>query len=222
MTVNPVSYMQSGAGVVVGANGAGSGTYGVSLANGTFGALHAYTEAGMDAPVPGAGFYSNAGTYAVANIGYVDGFTVTTAQTVRVTSSIDGGFTQKSLPLSLLGTTAFAYVDFFLQENSPSGAWGQYGIIINHEPSSFVYKDNPSSNFVTDLWLTPGDYSFRWGMRADANAGVGAGGVYSLSTADLSNTGRLYFDSLTPGATLTFLSGHDTALPRFQSRKLTP
>jgi hypothetical protein len=198
MTVNPASHEQNGSGVVVGGAGAGGGAFGVVAANGTFGELHAFGSANMDSPAPGASFDPNAWVRAEGSIGYVDGFTVTTTRTVRITSSIGGGFSGVSQ----------ADVDFFLQENAPSGAWGQYGIILDGEANAFVYPGSPSSTYVRDLVLTPGDYTFRWSMRILAGAGF-SGGSYPSSIADVAHTGRLYFDPMTPGEPLSFLSGHD-------------
>jgi hypothetical protein len=71
----------------------------------------------------------------------------------------------------------------------------------------FLTADNASSSITRDLFLGAGDYLFNWSMEADAQSGSSAGGVAASSTADLSNTGRLTIDALTPGASLTFLSG---------------
>jgi hypothetical protein len=35
------------------------------------------------------------------------------------------------------------------------------------------------------------------------------GGLYPSSIADVAHTGRLFFDPMTPGEPLAFLSGHD-------------
>jgi hypothetical protein len=118
-----VAREERGVGVLVGADSGAGGAYGSASANAGFGVLHAFDTAGMDAPAPGSNFYPNAWIHSEASIGYVDGFAVTTTETVRVTSAIRGGY-------------------------------------------------------------------------------VG------VAQADVSNSGRLFFDPLAPGAPLTFLSGH--------------
>lgn len=199
-TAAPIALMYSGSSVAVGAVGTGIGATGFEQASGTFGDLKAHAEAHEDPPIPP--YYNGASIRSRATIGYMDGFTVTTTQAVRITSSISGSFFQLATSVPL-GT---ANVDFILQENSPSGAWGQYGFIILDEANAFIYKLLPSSIYVRDVVLTPGNYTFRWSMIVDASASVSSGDRLD-GKADV--RGRLFFDSLTPNATpITFLSGH--------------
>jgi hypothetical protein len=86
-----VAREERGVGVLVGADSGAGGGYGSASANAGFGVLHAFDTAGMDAPAPGSNFYPNAWIHSEASIGYVDGFAVTTTETVRVTSAIRGG-----------------------------------------------------------------------------------------------------------------------------------
>jgi len=196
-TVNPTNHVQNVAGVLVGVVGAGGGAFGSTSANGTFGDLSFHADATMTLPAPGVGYYSHASIRSQSSIGYIDGFTVTTGQTVRITSAIRSGFT---------GLASQADVDFFLQKDAAPG--NAATIIIYNEANAFIYYGNPSSRFVRDVFLTPGTYSFRWAMRVQATASVEGGGLYGSATADTAHTGRLFFDPLTPGSPLTFLSGH--------------
>jgi hypothetical protein len=195
-TVNPSSHEQNGAGVLVGVVGTGGGTFGSTSANGSFGDLSFHADATMTMPAPGTGYYSHAAIRSESSLGFSDGFTVTTGQIVRITSAVSGAFT---------GLASQADVDFFLQKDAPLGMAPT--IIIYNDANAFIYSGFPSSRFVRDVFLDPGSYSFRWAMRVQATASVEGGGLYGSATADASHTGRLFFDPLTPGSPLTFLSG---------------
>lgn len=195
-TVNPTNHAQSSVGVVVGVVGTGLGAFGSTAANGTFGDLSFHADAHMTLPAPGVGYYSHASIRSMSSLGFVDGFTVTTGQTVRITSAVSGAFT---------GGASQADVDFFLQKDAPPG--NAPTIIIYTDANAFIYSGFPSSRFVRDVFLAPGTYSFRWAMQVQATASVEGGGLYVDATADTAHQGRLFFDPLTPGSPLTFLSG---------------
>ncbi|MFO0687293.1 MAG: hypothetical protein U0900_01145 [Myxococcota bacterium] len=195
-TVNPTNHTQNTLGVVVGVVGTGLGAFGSTAANGTYGDLSFHADAHMTLPAPGAGYYSHAGIRSISSLGFVDGFTVATGQTVRITSAVSGAFT---------GGASQADVDFFLQKDALPG--NAPTIILYTDANAFLYSGNSSSRFVRDVFLAPGTYSFRWAMQVQATASVEGGGPYLDATADASHTGRLFFDPLSPGSPLTFLSG---------------
>ena len=72
----------------------------------------------------------------------------------------------------------------------------------------------PPNHFLAQLIIccSLGDYTFLWALEARADAGADNFSVRPSSTADASNTGHLFFDVLTPDASLTFLSGRSQQL----------
>ena len=92
-TANPVLHMENGLAVSVGAVSAGNGIFGAASASGTFGEVHSFTSANMDASVTTSGVLS-AIDVSRAYIGYVDGFDIggTSPVTVHVKSTIEGSF----------------------------------------------------------------------------------------------------------------------------------
>jgi hypothetical protein len=201
----PVFTEQSGGPVAVGAVGSGpGGIAATATASGSFGEAHVSASADNGQFNQPAGFN---GVQAQASggsiIGVVDGFSVTgAALAVRITSSIDGIFTGQQtvggITSPASGSAGISFALFQTHNNSP---------ILNTGVG--VDSTGPSASFSDDLLLQPGDYLFLWTMSATARSVADVISVLPSQTADASNTGRLFFDVLTPGDSLTFLSGHD-------------
>jgi hypothetical protein len=168
--------------VAVDSTGTGTGIGGFVNATGSFGVAHISASSFTDFTAPTESIANSVG-----GIGFVDGFSLTSPTEVKFVSSGDGVFTGGGT-----GSVVFnlQFGNSFLIQDSP-----------------FLTDQNSSSTVVHDFVLQPGDYLFNWSMEADAQSGSSAGGTVASSTADLSNTGRLTIDAITPGVTLTFLSG---------------
>jgi hypothetical protein len=180
----------NGTAVAVDSTGTGTGIGGSVQGNGTFGDAHLFASAFTDL----SGSSSTSHVVSVGSIGFVDGFTLSSPTEIKFTSSGSGTFINSS---GVLGA-ATGTVIFNLQ--------GPSIFIINDVIS--LSENNFSGKSTYDLSLNPGNYLFNWSMEADAGAGNNPGLVAS-SSADLSHTGTLTIDAVTPGASLAFLSGHD-------------
>ena len=188
-TPSPLLNQENGSGVAVGAAGGGSGMGGGVTATGSFGAAHILATSFTNiSPFDSA-------VYARGDIGFVDGFTVgSTNLNVQFVTSMDGTF---------LGQGAAGYGNFNLY------ALGTHSFVL-YDQQLFVYGGHPGQSATYDLTLYAGEtYIFDWAMRADARSFSGRNGNYPSATTDLSHTGRLTIDVLTPGGSLSFLSGAD-------------
>jgi hypothetical protein len=191
-TAAPLLDEVNGTGVSVGAAGGGSDIGGLATATGSFGAAHISVSSFSNWP---GGI--NSGAFARGGIGFVDGFTVgTTSLDVQFVSSISGTFTG--------GVGAgVGFGLFSLYDINANG-------FVVHDFQLFVDSLNPVSTQTFNLTLQAGEsYLFNWSMQADANSGSDKFGSSPFASADLSHTGRLTIDVLTPGESLTFLSGTD-------------
>jgi len=201
---NPVFTEQSGGPVAVGAVGSGpGGIAATATASGSFGEAHVSASAdnGQFNVPAGFGVQAQAGGNSI--IGVIDGFSVTGAALgVRIISSIDGMFTGQQtvggITFPASGSAGISFALFQTHNNIP---------VLN--ASVGVDSTAPSASSSNDLLLQPGDYLFLWTMSATARSVADVISVIPSQTADASNTGRLFFDVLTPGDSLTFLSGHD-------------
>ena len=190
---NPVLTEHSGGPVTVGAVGAGpGGISGAVAASGTFGEAHVFASASsgqFTVPTGVNGDQVNVSAQGIA--GFIDGFSISAPLNVRITMTLDGTFTGQE--------TAFGNTF-----PMPGGAG-----------FTFLFDDITTNQLLItgggsqDISLQPGDYTFLWALSARADAGADNFAVIPFETADASNTGRLFFDVLTPGGSLTFLSGHD-------------
>jgi hypothetical protein len=189
---NPVFTEQSGGPVAVGAFGSGSGGIsGAAAATGSFGEAHISASADNGQFKTPAGFNGiQANVSAQGEIGFIDGFSITgPALDVQITNAIDGVFTGQG----------FAQITFLFDD-----------ITTNQLLIDTLFLANgsqPSFSVVTDLLLAPGDYVFSWALEARADSANDVAFVLPSSTADVSHTGHLFFDSA--DGPLTFLSGHD-------------
>jgi hypothetical protein len=204
VTADPVLTEQSGGPVLVGAVGSGTGGIAATAtASGSFGEAHVSASAdnGQFNTPAGFGFAAQASGNSI--IGVVDGFSITgAALDVRITSSIDGIFTGQQtvggITFPASGSAGISFV-LFQAHNTIPPLSADVG----------VDSTGPSASFSNDILLQPGDYLFLWTMVASARSVAGVTSVIPSQTADASNTGLLFFDVLTPNASLTFLSGHD-------------
>lgn len=187
VTATPVLDAISGSTVAVGGSGGGPGIGAAVIATGSFGVAHVYASS-FDS------WTSQGNTSAVANgyIGFIDGFTVGPASMVaRFTPSLDGTF---------MGA-AHGYAYFNLYDQTALQ-------FLAYDDQLFVYENHPSQQYVLDFLLTAGHtYQLSYTVRAEAVSETGWFTRYPSALADLSNTGRLTIDVLTPGEKLTFLSG---------------
>jgi len=184
----PLLNQESGTAVAVGAAGAGEGVGGFVTATGSFGAAHIFASSFDNV----SAYLSNAN--AVGKIGFVDGFTVgSTDLNVQFVSSVSGTF---------FGFGAAGYVHLNLNTTNLS---------VLNDRQLFVYDGSPAQSATYDVTLLAGQtYLFDWSMEADAiSAKSQSGGYFPSAETDLSHTGTLYIDVLTPGGHLNFLSGHD-------------
>jgi len=188
-TPTPLLNQENGTGVAVGATGGGTGMGGAVTATGTFGTAHIFATS-FTSLSPFDSY-----VYARGDIGFVDGFTVgSTNLNVHMVTSLEGTF---------LGFTAIGYGNFSLF------ALGAHSVIIDDQ-KLLVYDGHPTQSVAFDLTLYAGEtYIFDWSMRADARSTSGRNGNYPSATTDLSHTGRLTIDVLTPGGSLSFFSGAD-------------
>jgi hypothetical protein len=179
-TATPLLTQENSTGVSVGASGGGPGIGGFASATGTFGTVKMFTSSftSWDTGI-------NTAAYAQADIGFLDGFTVgPTYLNVHFESSISG---------TLLGGGAAGYGHFDLINLSANQ-------FVVYDKKLFVYSGNPVSSFSYDLTLEAGaTYVFDWSMRADARSVTERYSFYPSALADLSHTGRLTIDVLTPG-----------------------
>ena len=195
----PVLNEENSTGVLVGEAGGGTGTTGVVTATGSFGAAHIYAQSTVDPNLYGT-------VNSVGKIGFVDGFTVASNGTgVQFVSSISG---------TLVGFGTQGYVHFNLYSYAANG-------LLIRDQQLFVYGADPvftggigkSADSVTsNLTLDAGTYLIDWSMEARASAVVGSPynfGNFPSALIDLSHTGTLHIDVLTPGEHLTFWSGAD-------------
>jgi hypothetical protein len=182
----PLLNQESGTAVAVGAAGAGDGIGGFVTATGSFGAAHIFASSFDSVSYP-----SNAN--AVGQIGFVDGFTVgSTNLNVQFVSSVSGTF---------LGFGTAGYVHFNLNTTNLS---------VLYDKQLFVYDGSPVQSATYDVTLLAGQtYLFDWSMEADAISAKTQYGYFPSALTDLSHTGTLHIDVLTPGGHLNFLSGHD-------------
>lgn len=170
--------------------GGGSGLISAVSAAGGYGVVHVFAEANNTNVYDGTNESSVA---AAAAVGYIDQFTATVDTSVNVSWEVDGafaGFGEGSLFFSVEDLTTNAapvFVDVPLLTTNLSGA--------------------------NDIFVQAGDtYLLRYSLKASASS---TSDVHSPigedSIADLSDTGTVNFDALTPGAKLIFASGHDYA-----------
>jgi PEP-CTERM motif len=191
VTATPALDQISNGPVNVGAGGGGSGIGALAAASGTFGSARMSVSSFSSWP---AGFDTRSLASARADIGFVDGFTVGAANiSARFVSSISGFFTG--------GGTGAAAFDLFDQTSNTFAVY---------DSELFTFIGNPSSSNPIDVLLLAGHtYVFDWTMEADASSGSDQFSRVAASSADLSHTGLLTIDVLTPGEGLTFLSGAD-------------
>jgi len=188
-TATPLLTQENSTGVSVGASGGGPGIGGFASATGTFGTVKMFTSS-FDSWTSGI----NTAAYATAELGFLDGFTVgPTSLNVQFVSTLSG---------TLFGASA-GYGHFNLYNLSTHQ-------FVVYDWQTFVDPGHPVSSFTYDGTLEAGaTYIFDWSMRADARSVTDNFGTYPSALADLSHTGRLTIDVLTPGGSLSFLSGTD-------------
>lgn len=185
-TASPLLNQESADAVAVGSSGGGPGTTGGAQASGDFGSAHIFATSsdgnvGFDSSIRSAG-----------DISFVDGFTVgPNGLDLQFISSVDGTF---------LGFGAVGFVHFNLYSRTTNS------FVLNDE-QLFVYEGHPSQSETYSLSLSPGDYLFDWSMRGEATSANGRFGSFPSATIDLSHTGTLAVNVLTPGEYVTFLSG---------------
>ncbi|SDJ61090.1 MULTISPECIES: PEPxxWA-CTERM sorting domain-containing protein [Bradyrhizobium] len=192
VTATPALNQINSTAVSVGGAGAGTGVGTFATATGNYGTAHISVSSFTSYP---AGFNSQSGASSRADIGFVDGFKVgATDLLVSFVSSISGSYTGGGT-----GATAFNLDD--LTTNS----------LAVYDSELFTYKNSPSSSYTMNVLLPAGHtFLFNWTMEAEADSGSSEYSALPSSSADLSHTGRLTIDVLTPGGgSLTFLSGTD-------------
>jgi hypothetical protein len=195
VTASPLLHQISASGVAVGAVGTGNGVFGSTAAYGSFGKAHIIASATSSFTVPDG--FSLHRAISIGAIGFVDGFTVGPSDlNVRLVSSLSGNFSGGAT-----GTVNFSLED----ETTNQFVFADQGL--------FAYRLSSSSSKTTDVTLSAGNtYLFNWSMEADASAGVDQLDSFGASsTADLAHTGTLHIDVLTPGGSLTYLSGSNYA-----------
>jgi hypothetical protein len=190
-TPAPLLYQIGAASVEVGEGGAASGVGGLVHATGTFGAAHISVSSFSDYP-PHPFLQSNVS--ARGQIGFIDGFTVgPNAVDVQFQISLNGLFTgmgRGEVVFNLEDVTAHSFV------------FNNYWVGVD--------KNAPSAVSTFDSILVANhSYAFNWSMFAEAQSGNNTYTTYGPSTTDLSHSGYLTIDVLTPNESLTFLSGTD-------------
>jgi hypothetical protein len=172
---------------------AGTGIFGGVSASGDFGQAHIFAGANDTNPhnAVDTSYMSTQG-----NIAFQDAFTVGSSNVeARFTVALDGGVT--------IGANGNLYFDLY--DATPY----QSGPVIPEVHLGLTYQ-TPSASRVLDLVFLAGHtYDLSFAMEADASAGESFLQNLPASAADLSNTGTLNIDVLTPDESLTFLSGHD-------------
>ena len=188
-TAAPTIYQLSGSSVEVGAGGGGTGVGGLAYGTGTFGAAHISTSSFSSVPQDP---FLRSSASAQVEIGFVDGFTVGANDlNTQFTLALDGIF----------GDNGFGELAFNLEDQTTQA-------FVFHDVKLLVGEDHPTSSYSFDgLLVANHTYIFNWSMRGRADSGSNAFGAVPSSFADLSNTGRLMIDVLTPNEGLTFLSG---------------
>jgi hypothetical protein len=191
VTASPLLHEVNPSAVAVGAVATGLGVFGSTAAYGSFGKAHIIASATSSFTVPDG--FSLHRAISIGAIGFVDGFTVGPSDlNVRLVSSLSGNFSGGAT-----GTVNFSLED----ETTNQFVFADQGL--------FAYRLSSSSSKTTDVTLSAGNtYLFNWSMEADASAGVDQLDSFGASsTADLAHTGTLHIDVLTPGGSLTYLSG---------------
>jgi hypothetical protein len=191
VTASPLLHEVNPSAVAVGAVATGLGVFGSTAAYGSFGKAHIIASATSSFTVPDG--FSLHRAISIGAIGFVDGFTVGPSDlNVRLVSSLSGNFSGGAT-----GTVNFSLED----ETTNQFVFADQGL--------FAYRLSSSSSKTTDVTLSAGNtYLFNWSMEADASAGVDQlDSLGASSTADLAHTGALHIDVLTPGGSLTYLSG---------------
>jgi hypothetical protein len=176
--------------------GAGTGAVNSSASgSGTFGEIHLMANADNGQfQTPSFDKWGQASAMAqiaFGDGGVVTGFPIGTPITVRLAVSVDGAF----------AGAADAGLSFMLQDGQTQLV-NLSGITLTPYNTSYLYTE--------DLTIYSGD-ALHFYMELSASAAT-TNKDYSttyLSSADVSHTGRLFFDILTPGATFASYSGHD-------------
>jgi hypothetical protein len=183
--------------------GGGTGITGAVSVSGTFGTGHVKAESHIDAPRPDSSQVTARGYFA-----FNDTFKVISATDVQANfqSSLEGAFSgagsgEAVLRVQDLGNFAVAVDDLTTLVNE-------------------TFSSNTRTALVT---LTAGhEYSLSWSMKALADTMVDFFTNRPNATADLSNTGHLYIDVVTPGGKLTFASGHNYSSSPVAATPLPP
>ena len=187
-TPTPLLDQENGAGVSVGSAGGGLGSGGLVQATGTIGEAHIFASSFTEFSV-----YRNSAN-ATGVISFVDGFTVGSGGlNLQFTSSAEGTF---------LGFGATGNVYFNLYSVATNS-------LVLYNERLFVYEGRQSQIETYKLFLGAGNYLFDWSMEGNAGTAVTYYGNYLEASVDMRNTGSLKIDVLTPGQSLTFLSGTD-------------
>lgn len=191
----PTQFAVSNSTVLVGVVGGGyDGISAGANASGTFGEFHLSAVAdngSLNTPGPRTG-QTTAGSEIRALDGGVVGGAPGTIQDVRLTFTLDGLFAgdgEADAHLVLGNGTA---------------------TLLNISP--FIWAPRPSLRFTQDFFVEAGDQlSFYLQVITSANSANDGFSAEPHSSADVSNTGRLFLDVVTPGGTFTSLSGHNYA-----------
>ena len=166
----------------------GSGPGGMSgavAASGSFGEAHAAASANIGQFTTPTGVNGDqANVSAQGIVGFIDGFSISSPLNVRITSTLDGIFTGQE--------TAFG-------NTFPMPGTAGITFLFDYITGNQLLLTDAGITGVQDLLLQPGDYTFLWALAVRADAVVGNFAVIPFQTADASNTGRLFFDVLTPG-----------------------
>lgn len=171
------------------AGGGGTGMTATVSVSGTFGEGHIKAESHISAPRPDSSQISARGF-----LGFVDTFTVGAGNVqANFSSSLNGFFTGAGSGQAVLRVQDLT---------TPSLTVNDLTTLVNESISS-------STQTALVTLAANHQYSLSWSMKALADTMVNFLTNRPDATADLSGTGHLYIDVLTPGGTLTFASGHN-------------
>jgi hypothetical protein len=175
----------------------GGGMDGISAganASGTFGEFHLSAVAdngSLNAPGARTGQTTASSEIRALDGGVVDGV-AGTMQDVRLTFTLDG----------LFSGDGEADAHLVLGDGTAT--------LLNI--SRFIWAPNPSLRFTQDFLIEAGDQlSFSLQVITSADSANDSFSAEPHSSADVSHTGRLFLDVLTPGGTFVSLSGHNYA-----------
>ena len=183
-----------GSNTSVSLNGAGGGTGlgALTSVSGSFGVGHIKST---DFDTNPQNLSDESSVTATGQLGVMDQFTVvgTTNLQALFTSSLSGSFSGNGTGESILRVINLTTGSFVISQLE-----------------AIVAQTFPTTTVTSTVTLLAGDtYLFDWSMEATAASRVDFLTDNPNSSADLSDTGHLNIDVLTPGGSLNFLSGTD-------------